>query len=128
MRGTPGRPTGRNARIGSVAKLPGWTWAHQFLEGEFDYFLTQQGVRRDDVMNSVRDIETKARLEAHMDGRKTGEGGYHRRILEMRAANPARPSRPIEPFGYTKTEARLPTNRPVWPGRSRWAVTSRGVG
>ena len=86
-------------------------------------FLTQQGVRRDDVMNGVRDIETKARLEAHMDERKTGEDGYRRRIVEVRAANPARPSRPIEPFGYTKTEAKALTNgragstrpeRPAW--------------
>ena len=79
---------------------------YQFLEGEFDYFLTQQGVRRDDVMNGVRDIETKAQLEAHMDERKTGEDGYRRRILEVRAANPARPSRPIEPFGLTEAEAK----------------------
>jgi len=78
---------------------------YEFLEGEFDYFLTQQGVRREDVMNGVRDIEAKARLEAHMDERKTGKEGYRRRTLEVRAANPARPSRPIEPFGLTKAEA-----------------------
>jgi hypothetical protein len=106
---------------------------YQFLEGEFDYFLTQQGVRRDDVMNGVRDIETKARLEAHMDERKTGEDGYRRRIVEARTANPARPSRPIEPFGYTKTEAKALTNgragstRPERPALGtrvrRWTLT-----
>jgi hypothetical protein len=83
---------------------------YEFLEGEFDYFLTQQGVRREDVMNGVRDIEIKARFEAHMDERKTGEDGYRRRILEVRAANPARPSRPIEPFGFTKAEAKALVN------------------
>lgn len=83
---------------------------YEFLEGEFDYFLTQQGVRREDVMNGVRDIDTKARLEAHMDERKTGEDGYRRRILEVRAANPTRPSRPIEPFGLTEAEAKALAN------------------
>jgi hypothetical protein len=83
---------------------------YAFLEGEFDYFLTQQGVRREDVMNGVRDIEVKARLEAHMDERKTGEDGYRRRILDVRAANPARPSRPIEPFGLTQAEAKALAN------------------
>jgi hypothetical protein len=61
-------------------------------------------------MNGVRDIDTKARLEAHMDERKTGEDGYRRRILEVRAANPARPSRPIEPFGLTEAEAKALAN------------------
>jgi hypothetical protein len=106
---------------------------YEFLEGEFDYFLTQQGVRREDVMNGVRDIETKARLEAHMDERKTGADGYRRRVLEVRAANPARPSRPIEPFGYTKAEAkalvngRAGTARPERPALGstvrRWTLT-----
>lgn len=78
---------------------------YQFLPGEFDYFLTQQGVTRDQVIHGVRDIEVKARLEEAMDERRTGEAGYRRRLSEVRQAVPERPGRPIEPFGYTKAEA-----------------------
>ena len=79
---------------------------YDFLPGEFDYFLTQQGVSRTDIMDGVRDIETKAMLEAAMDERRTGEEGYRRRIVSVRDANPQRPGRPILPFGYTKREAK----------------------
>jgi hypothetical protein len=79
---------------------------YDFLPGEFDYFLTQQGVSRTDVMEGVRDIETKALLEAAMDERRTGEEGYRRRIVTARNANPKRPGRPILPFGYTRSEAK----------------------
>ncbi|HZD70367.1 MAG TPA: hypothetical protein VFA45_16150 [Actinomycetes bacterium] len=106
---------------------------YEFLDGEFDYFLTQQGVRREDVINGVRDIEAKARLEAHMDERKTGEGGYRRRITEVRATVPQRPGRPIEPFGVTKAEAKALLNgragsaRPTRPALGttvrRWTLT-----
>jgi hypothetical protein len=80
---------------------------YDFLPGEFDYFLTQQGVSRADIMDGVRDIETKALLEAAMDERRTGEEGYRRRIVAARDANPQRPGRPIQPFGYTKSEAKF---------------------
>src|SRR6266516_2914087 len=51
---------------------------YEFLSGEFDYFLTQQGVSRDDVMGGVRDISIKAMFEDGMDERRTGEEGYRR--------------------------------------------------
>lgn len=80
---------------------------YKFQPGEFDYFLTQQGVTRDDVMNGIRDVELKARLEEAMDERRTGKDpDYRRPILEARKANPERPDRPIEPFGLTKSEAK----------------------
>jgi hypothetical protein len=79
---------------------------YEFLPGEIDYFLTQQGDSRTDIMDGVRDIETKALLEEAMDERRTGEEGYRRRVVAARDANPQRPGRPILPFGYTKTEAR----------------------
>lgn len=79
---------------------------YRFLPGEYDYFLTQQGVDREHVMKGVRDLDAKARLEAAMDERRTGEGGYRRRLTEARDQNPQRPGRPIEPFGYTESEAK----------------------
>jgi hypothetical protein len=79
---------------------------YQFLAGEFDYFLTQQGVRRDDVMKGIQDLDAKAELERHMDERKTGKENYRRPIVQARAENPQRPGRPIEPFGVTKAEAK----------------------
>lgn len=85
------------------------TGLHRFLPGEFDYFLTQQGVTRDHVMHSVRDIKIKAELEEAMDERRTGEAGYRRRLHAVRLEVPERPGRPIEPFGYGKTEGRLLT-------------------
>lgn len=48
----------------------------RFLPGEYDYFLSQQGVDRKHVMRGVRDLDAKARLEAAMDERRTGEDGY----------------------------------------------------
>lgn len=83
------------------------TGKHRFLPGEFDYFLTQQGVTRDHVMHGVRDVKIKAELEEAMDERRTGEAEYRRTLLEVRAAVPERPGNPIEPFGYTKSESRL---------------------
>lgn len=77
---------------------------YHFLPGEFDYFLSQQGVSRDDIMVGIRDVEAKARLEEHMDERRTGESDYRRRVLEARQANPKRPGRPIEPYGLTIEE------------------------
>jgi hypothetical protein len=97
-----------------IAMFKSGAWQHfqdglgtyDFLPGEFDYFLTQQGVSRTDVMDGVRDIETKALLEAAMDERRAGEEGYRRRVVTVRDANPQRPGRPILPFGYTKREAK----------------------
>lgn len=86
---------------------------YRFLPGEFDYFLTQQGVNREHVMKGVRDLDAKARLEAAMDERRTGEDGYRRRIAEAREQNPHRPGRPIEPFGLNRAEAKAQVN---WGG------------
>ena len=41
-----------------------------------------------------------------MDERRTGEGDYRRPLLQVRAENPQVPGRPIEPFGYTQSEAK----------------------
>lgn len=79
---------------------------YRFLPGEFDYFLTQQGVTREQIMKGVQDLDAKARLESHMDERRTGQADYRRRIVEAREANPQRPVRPMEPFGYTESEAK----------------------
>jgi hypothetical protein len=79
---------------------------YRFLPGEFDYFLTQQGVTRDHVMHGVRDVKIKAQLEEAMDERRTGELAYRRRLPEVRADVPDRPGHPIEPFGYTKSESK----------------------
>ncbi|KQR08578.1 hypothetical protein [Cellulomonas sp. Leaf334] len=83
------------------------TGAHRFLPGEYDYFLTQQGVTRDHVMHGVRDVEVKARLEEAMDERRTGEDGYRRRLEDVRRAVPERPGNPIEPFGCSRSEGTL---------------------
>jgi hypothetical protein len=78
----------------------------EFLPGEFDYFLTQQGVTREQVM-ALRDVAVKARVEVAMDERRTGEVGYRRNITEARSQVPQRPGLPIEPFGYTQKEAKV---------------------
>lgn len=83
------------------------TGTHRFLPGEFDYFLTQQGVTRDHVMHGVRDVKVKAQLEEAMDERRTSEPGYRRPLAAVRAEVPARPGRPIEPFGYNATEGKI---------------------
>jgi hypothetical protein len=83
------------------------TGTHRFLPGEFDYFLTQQGVTRDHVMHGIRDIKVKAQLEEAMDERRTGDANYRRRLADVRAEVPERPGSPIEPFGYSKKEGRL---------------------
>jgi hypothetical protein len=80
---------------------------YQFLPGEFDYFLSQWGVTRKDAMDGIADLDAKAELEQHMDERRTGEDDYRRRLTEVRAANPERPGRPIEPFGCTEAEGKL---------------------
>ena len=82
------------------------TGNYRFLPGEFDYFLTQQGVTRDFVMHGVRDVAVKAKLEEAMDERRTGEADYRRSVLEARQQIPERPGRPIEPFGYQVSEAK----------------------
>jgi hypothetical protein len=80
---------------------------YRFLPGEFDYFLTQQGVLREDVMAGVRDISLKAELDGAMDERRTGEDEYRRTLNEARDANPKRPQQPIEPFGFSRREAAI---------------------
>jgi hypothetical protein len=79
--------------------------SYAFLPGEFDYFLSQQGIRREDVMK-LPDVALKAQLETAMDERRTGEEDYRRSVLRVREENPQRPGRPIEPFGYTQAEAK----------------------
>lgn len=79
---------------------------YRFLPGEFDYFLSQAGVDREQVMQCLRDLDGKATLERAMDERRTGEEGYRRGIREVRRANPQRPGRPILPYGYTSSERR----------------------
>lgn len=90
---------------------------YRFLPGEFDYFLTQQGVNREHVMKGVQDLDVKARLEGAMDERRTGEEGYRRRLTSAREQNPQRPGRPIEPFGYTEFEAKSLVNGSAAPRR-----------
>jgi hypothetical protein len=80
---------------------------YRFMPGEFDYFLTQQGIDRDQILHGIRDIEVKAKLADAMDERRTGEEGYRRRLADVRREVPSRPGRPIEPFGYTKREAKV---------------------
>ena len=77
---------------------------YQFLEGEYDYFLTQWGVTREDVIHGVRDIDAKAKLDAAMDERRTGEHGYRRCLDAARNEIPNRPGSEIVPFGWTKEE------------------------
>ena len=89
----------------------------EFLPGEFDYFLTQQGVSSQDVTSGVRDIETKTQLEAAMDERRTGEQGYRCHITELRSTNPQRPGRPIQPLGHT-VRSRIPGQR-AWVRQTR---------
>lgn len=74
----------------------------RFLEGEFDYFLTAVGVDRDLIVKGVANLDVKARLDEHMDETKTG--GETRRTLDQVLTD--MPNRPIEPFGWTKAEAK----------------------
>lgn len=76
----------------------------RFLPGEFDYFLSQQDIQRQDVM-AIPDIEAKAQLEQAMDERRTGEDGYRRPVTTARAELPELPARPILPYGYGRGEA-----------------------
>lgn len=95
----------------SVEQMEAWRsfkdglGSYNFLPGEFDYFLSQRGIRREDVMK-LPDVKIKAELESHMDERRTGENDYRRPVIEARDANPQRPGQPIEPFGYTQSEAK----------------------
>lgn len=75
-----------------------------FLSGEFDYFLSQQDIEREDVM-AIPDIDAKAQFEAAMDERRTGEEGYRRPIKVARAELPELPGRPARPYGYSRSEA-----------------------
>src|SRR5262249_11178415 len=97
-----------------------------FLPGEFDYFLTQQGIGRDDVMK-IPDVTIKARVEAAMDERRTGEEDYRRPVLQARAENPQRPGRPIEPFGLTEKEAKVLVKRTATGGRGTRPALGRSV-
>ena len=83
--------------------------SYSFLPGEFDYFLTQRGIRREDV-TQLPDMNVKGRIAMAADERRTGEDNYRRRILQVRAENPQIPGRPIEPFGLTKAEAKALAN------------------
>jgi hypothetical protein len=83
--------------------------SYSFLAGEFDYFLTQRGIRREDVMK-IPDVTLKAQIEAAMDERRTGEDDYRRPVLRVRDENPQVPGRPIEPFGFTEAEAKVLVN------------------
>jgi hypothetical protein len=91
---------------------------HRFLPGEFDYFLAQQGLVREHLMQGLHDISAKARLEAAMDKRRTGEHGYRRPVLLGRRQNP-RPERASESSGRTAAGAHAPVRggRTVGPGR-----------
>lgn len=101
----------------------------EFLPGEFDYFLTLQGITRDAVM-AIPDVKVKAKLEEAMDERKTGEPGYRRPILQARAEIPQIPGRQIEPFGLTKKEANVLVNGrgdarpPLGSSVRRWRNTA----
>ena len=89
---------------------------YAFLPGEFDYFLSQRGIRREDVMK-IPDVDVKAGIEAAMNERRTGEDGYRRPVLQARKENPQRPGQPIEPFGITKAEAKALADGRATAGR-----------
>lgn len=100
---------------------------YSFLEGEFDYFLSQRGIQREDVMK-LPDRTVQVELDTAMDERRTGEEGYRRPVLQARAENPSVPGRPIEPFGLTEKEAKslvddtgraAPGHRPALGERTR---------
>ncbi len=76
---------------------------YSFLPGEFDYFLSSRGIRRDDVMK-IPDVTVKAEIEAAMDERRTGEQDYRRPVLQARTENTERAGQPIESFGRTEKE------------------------
>jgi hypothetical protein len=92
--------------------------AYKFLPGEFDYFLTQRGVKREDIIHGIRDIEVKAKLDKAMDEGRTGEDDYRRRIEQARNENPTVPGRPIMPFGLTKNEAKYLKLKDAAAGRT----------
>ena len=107
--------------------------SYAFLPGEFDYFLSQRGIRREDVMK-IPDVDVKAEIEAAMDERRTGTDGYRRPALQARKENPQRPGLLIEPFGITKAEAKALIDDGATGGRPdrpalgirvrRWSNTS----
>lgn len=90
--------------------------SYTFLPGEFDYFLSQRGIRREDVMK-IPDVDVKAEIEAAMDERRTGEDSYRRPVIRARNENPQRPGQPIEPFGITQAEAKHLFNITATAGR-----------
>lgn len=98
----------------------------RFLPGEFDYFLSQQDIHREDVM-AIPDVQAKAELEEAMDERRTGEEGYRRPVTTARAELPELPARPVLPYGYGRTEAEqladelegAPKRRPALGGTVR---------
>jgi len=75
-----------------------------FLPGEFDYFLSQQDIHREEVM-AIPDVDAKSVLEAAMDERRTGQEGYRRPIAVVRAELPELPGRPVAAYGYSRREA-----------------------
>jgi hypothetical protein len=97
--------------LGSMLQSEAWRsfkdglGTYAFLPGEFDYFLTSRGITREDVMK-IPDVAVKAKVEEHMDERRTGEEAYRRPVLQVRVENPQRPGQPIEPFGLTEKEAK----------------------
>lgn len=101
---------------------------YRFLPGEFDYFLTQQGVSRELLMNGIRDVTVKAQLEEAMDERRTGTADYRRPFQEARDELPERPGNPVEPFGYSIADARAlgrkaSSREPLGRAPRQWRLT-----
>jgi hypothetical protein len=99
---------------------------YAFLRGEFDYFLSQQGIPRADVMK-IPDVDLLSQVEAAMDERRTGENDYRRPVLQARAENPERPGQPIEPFGLTEKEAKVLVKHTATGGRGTRPALGRSV-
>lgn len=93
----------------------------RFLPGEFDYFLSQQDIRREDVI-AIPDIEAKAQLEEAMDERRTGEENYRRPFTQARAELPELPARPILPYGYGRGDADAIANEVAGAPKRRQAL------
>ena len=73
---------------------PAW-WSLEPIPGAGSdvepYFLSERGIRRDDVMK-IPDVDIKAEIEAAMDERRTGEDGYrawHSRHARRNRGGPA---------------------------------------
>jgi hypothetical protein len=100
------------------------TGSYNFLPGEFDYFLTQRGIHRDDILK-LPDVKIKAEIETAMDERRTGEDGYRRPVLQARDENPQVPGRPIGPFGTRQSDVKALANEAAVGDRSRPALGTR---